>query len=209
MLLLTAFEPFDSTGLNSSEQALREFRRLYPHQIDGVPLAGTVLPVAFEEDVRALRHFCASLPQPPRAILHLGQTSGALVAVEQRAANCRFDFGSPRLTSEVQTAIDAGAPPFLNSTFPAEEIVHALQRQAIPCCASQDAGTYLCNHILFRSLQQAAQAGSAELIGFLHLPRLSKPLSPEQASQDAPTLPLQVLARAVEAAARVLTAHLK
>jgi len=211
MLLLTAFEPFDWTGLNSSEQALREFERLHPRQVEGVAWASVVLPVVFDEDVRALNRFCDSLPEPPRAILHLGQTTGALVAVERRAANRKFNLPAARATAhDACSSIDAGAPPFLDSTFPSDKIVQALRRREVPCCASQDAGSYLCNHILFRSLQRAARDSSPTLIGFVHLPRLPEQLGSEaQALRDAPALELQVLARAVETAARVVVGHLK
>ncbi len=69
---------------------------------------------------------------------------------------------------------------------------------------------YLCNHVLFRSLQAAARDNSPALIGFVHLPRLPEQMGPQaQASRDAPALGLQVLARAVEAAAQVIAGHLK
>ena len=206
MLLLTAFEPFDGTGLNSSEQALQEFLRRHPSEIGGVPVASTILPVAFDEDVRALRGFCESLPEPPRAILHLGQTHEGIVAVEERAVNQRLpDDTRDEGTWDEHIPIFPSAPPFLASTFPAQAILSALHLADVPARLSADAGTYLCNHILFRSLHQAASEGEPQCVGFLHLPRLSEQLAP---GEEPASLPLQVLARAVEAACRAMTAQM-
>lgn len=72
MLLITAFEPFDGSGLNSSALALRLFQKSHPHEIGGVALATAILPVSYGDDVLALNRFVESLPSPPRAILHLG-----------------------------------------------------------------------------------------------------------------------------------------
>ena len=205
MLLLTSFEPFDGTGLNSSELALREFLRLHPSEIGGVPLASTILPVAFGEDVRALRRFCESLAQSPRAILHLGQTHESVVAVEERAVNQRLPGTRDWSTKDEHIAICSGASPFLASTFPAQAILSALHLADVPARLSTDAGTYLCNHILFRSLHQAVSEGEPQCVGFLHLPRLSEQLAP---GEKPASLPLQVLARAVEAACRAMTAQM-
>lgn len=205
MLLLTAFEPFDGTGLNSSEQALREFLRLHPSEIGGVAVASTILPVAFDEDVRALHHFCESLAGPPRAILHLGQTHEGVVAVEERAVNLRLPGTRDWGTKDEHIAICSGAPRFLASTFPAQAILSALESAGVPARLSTDAGTYLCNHILFRSLHRAASEGEPQSVGFLHLPRLSEQLGP---GEEPASLPLQVLARAVEAACRAMAAQM-
>lgn len=85
----------------------------------------------------------------------------------------------------------------------------ALREASVPCRASLDAGTYLCNHILFRSLQQARDENVARVIGFVHLPRLREQLKPhELEAAESPHLPLQVLARAIEVAARTVAASL-
>lgn len=211
MLLLTAFEPFDGTGVNSSQLALRLFLERHPLEIGGVPVASTILPVSYGADVRALEAARALLPAAPRAILHLGQTGDGEVAVEQRAVNLRLpddsrDWG----TWDEHVPISDGAPEFLASTFPAAQIVAALSQSGVPCCASQDAGTYLCNHILFRSLERAEDEGSPASIGFLHLPRLPEQVGSSESEQGdaACALPIETLARAVEVTARTIAKYL-
>jgi pyroglutamyl-peptidase len=203
MLLLTAFEPFDGTGLNSSLEALRVFLQRHPYHIDGVPLDSAILPVSYGDDVRALRCAVEMLPAPPRAIVHLGQTGGARVAVERRAVN-------QKLTERELEPIEPGAED-LAATWPSEQVVAALQEARVPCCASDDAGTFLCNHILYSSLRRAEQTGAQMPIGFLHLPRLPEQVdSSQEGEQEEPrALPLEVLALAVEITARMVAQNVE
>jgi pyroglutamyl-peptidase len=203
MLLITAFEPFDGSGLNASQEALRLFSERFPYEIGGVALASATLPVRYGDDVLALDEACARLPEKPSAILHLGQTREGQIAIETRAVNVKKVGGE-------LLPIEASAPKYLDATYDAAAIVLALGRVAIRSHTSQDAGTFLCNHILFRSLQREQNANSPRPIGFVHLPRLHEQLQPhEQEAAEPPHLPLQVLARAIEIAALTVAESLQ
>src|SRR4051812_33521634 len=82
MVLLTAFEPFDGTGVNASEEAVRAFV-----EGGGGEVAVRILPVRYGADVVAVQAAVRELG--PRVILHTGQTGGARVAVERLAVNVR------------------------------------------------------------------------------------------------------------------------
>lgn len=193
MLLITAFEPFDGTGINSSQRVLEEFLR---HYAAGLAVASAVLPVEYEADVAAVQRAVRAVR--PNAILHLGQSPGERPVVERIAVNLR------RVGDEAggrYQRILPDAPAAYFSPLPIEAMVAAMNAADVPAEESAHAGTFLCNHILFRSLHAAAVEGGPPA-GFLHLPRL-----PEQAhllGKPVPIMPLQVMVRAVKAAAEVL-----
>jgi pyroglutamyl-peptidase len=80
---------------------------------------------------------------------------------------------SPRLV--------AGAPKTLPSTFPVAAILNALSEAGFAAHRSEDAGAYVCNATLYRSLH-AAPAGRR--VGFVHVPpsRLLPPNELEDAA---------------------------
>jgi pyroglutamyl-peptidase len=58
-------------------------------------------------------------------------------------------------------------PPVLPATAPVDAMLAALGAAGLPARLSDDAGDYLCNFTLYRTLAQAA----APVVGFLHVPQ--------------------------------------
>lgn len=56
----------------------------------------------------------------------------------------------------------------LSATLPLEAIQAALHDASFPAALSEDAGDYVCNATLYRSL--AAAAGGRRVVGFIHIP---------------------------------------
>lgn len=192
MLLLTAFEPFDGTGINSSQEVLNEFMR---RRGETLPVASAILPVEYDADF-AMAWQVAEAVQP-QAVLHLGQTGGNVIAVERIGINLKIVREGEKST---HVRILDGAPPAYFATIPANDIVAAMLAADVPVEGSAHAGTYMCNHILFRSLHHTATQGLNIPIGFIHLPRL--PEQAEKLGRDIPTLTLETMVRGVEAAVR-------
>lgn len=192
MLLLTAFEPFDGTGVNSSQEVLNEFMRRHGERL---PVASAILPVEYDADFAAAWRSAEEVQ--PRVILHLGQSGGKVIAVERIGINLKIVREGERST---HVRILDGAPPAYFATLPVDDIVAAMLAADVPAEGSAHAGTYMCNHILFRSLHHAAMQGLNIPIGFIHLPRLPK--QAEKLEREIPTLPLETMVRGVEAAVR-------
>ncbi len=197
MLLLTAFEPFDGTGINSSQEVLNEFMRRHGEML---PVASAILPVEYDADF-AMAWQVAEAVQP-QAVLHLGQTGGNVVAVERIGINLKIVREGEKST---HVRILDDAPPAYFATIPVDDIVAAMLAANVPAEGSAHAGTYMCNHILFRSLHHAATQGLDVPIGFLHLPRLPK--QAEKLEREIPTLPLETIVRGVESAINVIINH--
>lgn len=189
--LLTAFEPFDGTGLNASLESCRLFLEQWGKEYD---LRFCVLPVEYGPDTLAVEQALAG--GEIDAILHTGQAAGSSrVRVERIAVNVRYGESGGALDRSAQALIEPGAPPAYFSTLPVDEMCAAIAREGVPVEVSNHAGIYLCNHVLYQSLRRAERSGDRPHAGFLHVPCL-----PEQAEPDAPSLAAEATARAIRAA---------
>ena len=193
-ILLTAFEPFDGSGLNSSLAGCRLFLERWSAAFD---LRFLVLPVEYGPDVHAVD--AALAEYAPDLVLHTGQATGAaLVRVERIAVNVRYtdgNFAPARPAADYpQQLIEPDGPAALFSTLDVERLAASMRAAGVPAAVSNHAGIYLCNHALYCSLRRAEQRGTIESVGFLHLPAL-----PEQAP-EGPSMPAEQTAIAIHAA---------
>jgi len=171
---LTGFGPFPGLDANASTRfvkslaglAARRFtaqfihHAILPTQWAGAPLELSKLKTRFQPDV----------------VLHFGVSKHAKgMVLEQVARNiCGCSQDACGVVPE-SSHIAAGAPDELRATYPAQEIHATLSRAAIPVELSQDAGSYLCNAILYDSLLEDTERTkgahpSSAMIGFIHLP---------------------------------------
>jgi pyroglutamyl-peptidase len=194
-VLLTSFEPFGGFTVNSSLEAGRAVAADPPA---GVELDWMILPVAAQVCIElAWERICQFRPA---LVLALGQASSATsLRVEERAMNLD-DFPMPdnagnRIHKKV---IVAAGPPVYRATLHPARVVRGLRGGDIPAEVSGSAGTFLCNHLFYGLLHQAAVAGSFHQTGFVHLPLL-----PEQIDPKKPQ-PSWALDRLVEGVRRVI-----
>jgi len=193
MLLVTAFQPFDGTGLNSAQEALHTaLPQLGPQVVTAEP------PVVWGRDVRTVWPLVEQ--HRPAAILLLGQGGGARVRVETIARNLRWVRSRP---AELRPIL-RHAPATLLTTAPAEALVATIESAGVDARLSDDAGTYLCNHLYFQALYRLNRYGWRLPTVFVHLPLLPS----QVAGQDPPepSLAVERAAAAVVAVAQCLLA---
>jgi pyroglutamyl-peptidase len=77
----------------------------------------------------------------------------------------------------VDQRIAGNGPAAYFSTLPIKAIVHELRDRGIPASVSQTAGTFVCNHVFYGLMHQAAEWGTTMRAGFIHIPYL-----PQQAA---------------------------
>ncbi len=198
-LLLTAFAPYEATGRNASAEICRRFMSRHALEIAGrCNVMLVVLPVVYDEDTRlverALDEFHAD------ALIHTGQAPGAAeIRLEATGRNLRYAPSSLVETAPGadpvaartpdRVAILPGGPESIQTTLPADTIASAAAEARLPLVRSDDAGCYLCNHVLYRSLLRQAGSSSAPPALFLHMPLLA-----DQAPEGVPSLDLDVQA---------------
>lgn len=174
-VLLTAFEPFDETGVNSSERTLAAVRKT---GVPGLALLTRVLPVDQRMGPETL--IAAVDRLRPDAVVCLGQSARrAAISIERIAINL-LDFHKPDNAGRKITdrPIVWGGPAAYFTTLPVRAIWSAIRKKKLPVELSQDAGSYLCNQVTYRLLHHLATQQLNMPAGFIHLPSL-----PEQGAR--------------------------
>jgi pyroglutamyl-peptidase len=166
-LLLTGFAPWDVHEANPA-QWLAE--RLDGWRAGDWRVTGLVLPVAH---VAASATVAAALRDlRPSAVLHLGLAAGRPGLTVERWAHNVANFVIPDT---------AGAQPRdeplredgverLAAALDVAAAVRALEGGGVPAAPSDSAGTYVCNAVLYRTLDWATTERYAGQAGFVHLP---------------------------------------
>ncbi|MBW3624979.1 MAG: pyroglutamyl-peptidase I [Armatimonadetes bacterium] len=191
-VLLTGFEPFGGETLNPSAEVARAVAADPPK---GVKIVTAELPVAFGPDVETAWPLWDEFQ--PDLFLSLGQGGGPAIRIERYAHNTRREREWRRgklAPCEDDAPILPGEPLAYETPLPALSLESALREAGIPATVSRDAGDYVCNHLYYRSLHRADQAGGAPRVVFVHLPLL-----PEQAARQpgAPCLSREIMAQGV------------
>ncbi len=165
-VLVTGFGAFPGAPRNPSVAILADLgaRRKRLARL-GIDLRRATLPVVFAALEPALRELVER--HRPDAILHLGLASRRRhVSVEVRARNRAGVLHPDASGRPAALTLVQGGPPSLRATYPAARVAAAMRRGGCPAFVSRDAGDYVCNAALYRSLLGAA----APRVGFVHVP---------------------------------------
>lgn len=191
-LLLTGFVPFGAHSVNPSERVLRAIADSPP---DGVVLSTRVLPVSYQHAFTPVLEALDTETFSSVVMLGLGEGRAA-ICFERLAINWR---GSPepdndgvRVTGE---RIDPAGPAAYFSTLPVDELAALCQTAGAAGLATRDAGSFLCNQVLYQTLRHCDRRDLPCRTGFVHLPLL-----PEQAPDGRPHMPEDVMITGVRAA---------
>lgn len=191
-VLVTGFDAFGPHTHNPSGEVAQS---LDATTVAGVPVVGRRLTVATDTVGADLETLIAEVQ--PAAVICLGLASGRDgVSLERIAANLR-DFSIPDaagVTVHDQPVLPGG-PDGVLTGLPIRAALEALHADGIPAHLSGTAGFYICNQIFYLAALAGRRLGVPA--GFVHLP--DTPESLAAAGRDSgPTLPLEVLRRAVE-----------
>lgn len=188
-VLLTGFEPFNKERVNPSWEAVRALEGWAEEDFSVVIRQ---LPCVFGLARKAMKDYIEELQ--PGVVIAVGQAGGrADLSVERIAINiddAPIDDNSMRQI--VDQPIVSGGPAAYFSTLPIKAIVHALREHGLPASVSHTAGTFVCNHVFYGLMHQAAEWGTVMRAGFIHIPYL-----PQQAAAH-PGAPSMALADMVE-----------
>ena len=170
--LLTGFGPFLSVVDNPSERLTDYFD---VHPVPGHTLTKRILPVSFRQATGIVQQAIAA-----------GGTDGrpfdlvVMLGVAAKRPHWSVErVGRNRSTISVRDSDDclwpyehivADAPEILHATLPDRALVAAIEAAGLPAVASDDAGDYLCNHLLFWTLSHLQVQNHPARAGFLHIP---------------------------------------
>jgi pyroglutamyl-peptidase len=189
--LVTGFEPFGGDRVNPSFEALRRL----PPRLGGLDIATAALPVVYGRTLPALR--AAIAEHRPDIVLGAGLAGGrAELSLERVAINiddARIpDNGG---NQPIDQPVVAGGPAAYFATLPIKAAVAALREAGLPAAVSNSAGTFLCNHVFYGLMHEAATGADRFRGGFLHVPYL-----PSQAARvpGAPSMTLEQIVEGIE-----------
>ena len=149
----------------------------------------------------------------PDVVLSVGQAGGRPeISVERVAINIdcvKSSNGSKLLPDNagdmpVDEPIEAEGPSAYFATLPLWEIVEAIQGKGIPAGISNTAGTYVCNHVMYVSLHQAAVQYPQMKAGFIHVPFLPEQIARREDIRRLAAMPLADMVTALQTALEVL-----
>ena len=192
-LLITGFDPFGGDTVNPSWEAVSRL----PDAVGNYRLTKLQIPTVFA--VAADTVLAAAAQDTPDVILCVGQAGGRDAVTPERIAINMASAKKPDNAGNqpVETPVIPGAPDGIFSTVPAVTMAEAITAAGLPGKISNTAGTFVCNDTLFRLLRH--YAGTPVRVGFVHVPWL-----PEQATEGAPSMPLDDIIAALTAAIEVL-----
>lgn len=165
-LLLTGFEPFLQFKENPTATAVKIFDG---ETIGDYRIVGRVYPVAFDKIndliTRDLDVF------EPDVVVNLGLAGGRhTIDIERIAINCVDGRTDNEGFTPDGEKIDESGPDGLFSTLPIKRLEKALKANHIPARISNSAGTYLCNNLMYTTLNHTRQKEKSIPAGFIHVP---------------------------------------
>ena len=173
-LLLTAFEPFNGGTVNPSQLVLERVK-----EPSGTELIKVLLPVEFRQSSDEIHRLLQQ--HHPDVVLSLGQAGNRPeICIERVAVNLDCVRSSDGLREVADNAGDRpvdvpietdGGTAYL-STLPVWELVSAIKEQGVAGAVSYSAGTYVCNHVMYTVLYEAAKHYPDMKAGFIHVPFL-------------------------------------
>ncbi len=172
-ILITGFGPFPGVDENVSEPLVRAIEvtgatRLAPDRVIAaiLPTQWQAAPVC----VAALINEHA-----PWVVVHFGVAEGATgLQIETQAVNACLMRCDAVGRSPLSSVLNTTGAAVLQATIPVDQIYERLRHGTVPVSLSSDAGGYLCNAILYHSLQlsleMAHPLGRVMKVGFVHVP---------------------------------------
>jgi pyroglutamyl-peptidase len=191
-VLISGFEPFGGSHLNSSQLVLEAISK---ESLSGLELSAVILPVEFDKAARVLLSKVNDFN--PEIIISFGQAEGRKaitpeqIAINLDSARIPDNAGELRVNKVI---VEAGADGYF-STLPIEKMVEAVKGCGLESEISLSAGAFLCNHIFYHLQHQLLEREVKS--GFVHLPLVN-----EQIAQypNQPSWALKDLVQGVRAA---------
>lgn len=162
-ILITGFGPFPGVPDNLSARLARELARQ-------TAAVWAVLPTEWDTAWKRLRLLLQH--ERPDIVIHFGVSRTACgFCLERRAYNEVHPMPDAcgRLPGHRQ--VRPGGRERLDVTLSYDSILHALREHALPARCSDDPGRYLCNFVLYNTLDWLQTAARPVRAGFVHIPQ--------------------------------------
>jgi len=175
--LVTGFDPFGGDAINPSYEAVRRLPSAIAVRAGKLEVVTAELPTSFARAVRSLRALIAR--ERPDIVLCVGLAADRdAISVERVAINlCHAHIADNDGRRPVDKPVLASGPAAYFSTLPVADIVRSLKRAGLRAEMSMSAGTFVCNHVFYSLMHEAAKRRRGRRIrhaGFVHVPALPR-----------------------------------
>ena len=169
MVLLTGFGPFPRVPDNASAHLVPLLAEMAQEMFEGVEFVAEIFPTDWQAAPERLDQLFSK--HQPMLMLHFGVAREAQgFRIETQGTNtCRM---TPDATGAMPPSLQLltnGAPAHA-VTIPTRDIVEHLAKLKMPAELSDDAGSYLCNAVLYHALLLSRGARRPCKAGFIHIP---------------------------------------
>jgi pyroglutamyl-peptidase len=168
-VLITGFGAFPGVAANATETLVPQLATAARARFPDYEIVDAVLPVDWKRAPELLQSLLDA--NAPSVALHFGVSHRAedfrLERLSRNVCEPRHD-ACGALPEDV--AVLRSGSDTLPATLPIDRIVARLKEIDVPCCTSDDAGAYLCNALLYRSLAAAHTRSTPHVAGFVHIP---------------------------------------
>jgi pyroglutamyl-peptidase len=173
-ILLTGFGPFPGVTENASERFVAKLAHLAARRFSAHRVVARILPTEWERAPSRLQTLYER--ERPKLVLHFGVSPRATCyVIETVAHNTRKSAEDATGAFPRDEVVVHGGPETLPARLPATDIKLRLAALKVPSEVSDDAGGYLCNTVLYRSLLFAEQIEQPDAVGFFHIPQVIQP----------------------------------
>ncbi|MDX2309088.1 MAG: pyroglutamyl-peptidase I [Hyphomicrobium sp.] len=170
-VLLTGFGPFPGVTINASANLASALAQSAQRRHPDHRFHVEVLPVAWGMALDRLD--AAFAATRPHVSLHFGVSDRAEgLVIETVARNACADIPDADGKRPRGKALVAGGRNERKTRLPVRAILERLERAPCPAILSDDAGTYLCNAVMYHALASARRATPPRRAGFIHIPTL-------------------------------------
>ena len=141
-----------------------------PEAVGAGAVKAVVLPTDYRRSWAMLRRLYAVFV--PDIVVHFGLSHRIKAIHVERVARNAVDPARPDAAGFAPRLARArrSGPDVLEATLPVDAVFEALSAAGHAAALSDDAGRYVCNATLYRSLH----AGAAPRVGFIHVPPLGR-----------------------------------
>lgn len=194
-ILVTGFDPFGGESINPAFEVIKKLK----DEIAGAEVIKLQVPTAFNKSVEKTVEKVAEIK--PDFVLNIGQAGGRSdITVERVAININDARIPDNLNQQpIDEVIDAEGEAAYFATIPVKAIVQSIREKNIPASVSNTAGTYVCNHLMYGTLNYIHKNNLNTKAGFIHIPFLFQQVikKPNTAAMELDTM-VQAIEAAIE-----------
>lgn len=167
-ILITGFQGYGARAINPAEEVAKA---LDNQQIGPARVQSRILPVANSTLGANIQSLIEELQ--PRIVICLGLWPGEpTIRVERVGVNISAFEIPDNEGALVNGPVIDGGPVARQSGLPVERIVRTLLDADIPARPSSTAGNFLCNALMYHTLNVTEKIDTSIKAGFIHLPYL-------------------------------------